>query len=66
MYLRTCKSFKSVNHKKDRVRKSKIRKLQHLRKAANLTNYLSPYCCGFGELICGLPTFGLYKDVSAL
>jgi len=32
MYLRTCKSFKSVKHKKDRVPKSKIRKLQHLRK----------------------------------
>jgi len=32
MYFQTCESFKSVNHKKDWVHKSQIRKVPHLRK----------------------------------
>jgi hypothetical protein len=32
MYLRTCKSFKSANDKKDWISKSQIRKVSHLRK----------------------------------
>jgi hypothetical protein len=49
MNLRTCGSFKSANHKKDWVRKSKIRKVPHLRKVrksniffiANLQNFFA-------------------------
>ncbi len=32
MYLRTCGSFKSANHKKGWIRKLQIRKVPHLRK----------------------------------
>jgi hypothetical protein len=32
MYLRSCGSFRSANHKKDWVRKSQIYKVLHLRK----------------------------------
>jgi hypothetical protein len=35
MYLRTCGSFKSANHKKDWVCKSQIHKVPHLRKVRN-------------------------------
>jgi hypothetical protein len=31
MYLRTCGSYKSANHKKDSARKSQIHKVPHLR-----------------------------------
>jgi hypothetical protein len=32
MYLRTCGSFESANHKKDSVPRSQIRKVSHVRK----------------------------------
>jgi hypothetical protein len=62
MYLRTCGGFKSAkklwftnpkstkyksaNHKK-LVLKSKILKMPHLRKSANITTYSSVQICGF-------------------
>jgi hypothetical protein len=69
MYLRTCGGFKSAkklwltnpksikyksaNHKK-LVLKSKILKVPHLRKSANITTYSSLQICAFA--ICGPPS----------
>jgi hypothetical protein len=44
-----CKEKKDVltDLRKFKVRKSQIRNVSHLRKIANLTNYLTPQICGF-------------------
>ncbi len=48
MYLRTCGSVKSANHKKDWVRKSATCRI--CGRSANLTNYLSSQICGFADV----------------
>ncbi len=51
LYLWTWGSLKSANHKqKDRVRKSQIRKVPHLRKVRKSFKLLNPQTCGF--VIC--------------
>ncbi len=56
LYLRTCKSLESANHKKDWVHKPKIRKVSHLQKIRQ-TNKLFK-SLQFAEVICGLPSDG--------
>jgi hypothetical protein len=51
MYLRTCGSFKSANHKTIGSANRKSAKCHIFGKSANLKNYLSPQICGFA--ICG-------------
>ncbi len=53
-YLRTCRSFKSANYKKDQVRKSQTCKLPHLRRVHKSNHFAD---LRFAELIFGPPTF---------
>ncbi len=63
MYLWTCGSFKSANHKKDWLAANRKSVKWHIcGRSANITIYLCPQICGFGfaGLLCGPSTFGSY------
>ncbi len=64
MYLRTCGSFNSANHKKIGSANLKSAKCLLCWRSANLTNYyyVRKFTdLQFVELICGLPTFGTHN-----
>jgi hypothetical protein len=46
MYLRSCGSFRSANHKKIGPANRKFAKCYICGRSANLTNYLSAQVCG--------------------
>jgi hypothetical protein len=59
IYLRSCESCKSANHKKIRSKNCKSARSHICGSSENLINYSSPQIFGlrFAKLICGPPTF---------
>ncbi len=58
MCLQTCGSLKSVNYKKDCVRKSQIRKVSHLRKVRKFINLFKSAnlrICDYQNLLADRP-----------
>jgi hypothetical protein len=62
MYLQTCGSFNSANHKDIGFANRKSTKCHICGRSANLKKHLSEQIADlrFAELICGPPTFGKY------
>jgi hypothetical protein len=61
MYLQTCGSFESANHKKDWVRNRKSAKCHICGRSANLITSFRKFAdFRFAEVICGPPTFALF------
>ncbi len=54
MYLQSCGSFRSANHKKDWIRKSQIRKMSHLGKVRKSNKSFQLANVGFAKLTAGV------------
>jgi hypothetical protein len=67
MYLRTCGSFKSANHKKSGSENRKSTKSHICGRSANLTNYLSPQIYGISylrNLLADRPLWQFHREPS--